>query len=84
MFRCCPEFLQWHSRNRYSSQDQLLTAAQTFHNLNINVSIIVIDYHHVSCRSAYPWVIIDLAQHISRVSTAHLTRVLYRMGWASG
>lgn len=36
----------WHSRNRYSSQDELLAAAQGFHSRGINVSIIVIDYMH--------------------------------------
>lgn len=36
----------WHSRNRYSSQAELLAAAEGFHNRTIPVGIIVIDYHH--------------------------------------
>jgi len=36
----------WHSKNRYTSQDDILTAARNFHNRSINVSIIVIDYNH--------------------------------------
>jgi alpha-D-xyloside xylohydrolase len=36
----------WHSRNRYASQDELLQAAEGFHNRSINVSVIVIDYNH--------------------------------------
>ena len=29
----------WHSKNRYSSQAELLAAAEGFHNRSINVSI---------------------------------------------
>jgi alpha-D-xyloside xylohydrolase len=36
----------WHSKNRYSSQDDLLNAANMFRQLAIPISIIVIDYHH--------------------------------------
>ena len=49
-----PEYAMgyWHSKNRYSSQADLLAAAEGFHNRSINVSIIVIDYMHwVSGRS---------------------------------
>ena len=34
----------WHSKNRYSKQDDLLAAARMFRNLSIPISIIVIDY----------------------------------------
>eukprot|EP00463_Aulacantha_scolymantha_P003726 TRINITY_DN461_c0_g1_i2.p1 TRINITY_DN461_c0_g1~~TRINITY_DN461_c0_g1_i2.p1 ORF type:complete len:433 (-),score=81.46 TRINITY_DN461_c0_g1_i2:20-1318(-) len=36
----------WHSKNRYSSQAQLLAIAQGFHNRSIPVDVIVIDYFH--------------------------------------
>ena len=36
----------WHSRNRYSSQDELLEVARGFHNRSIPVDVIVIDYFH--------------------------------------
>lgn len=43
-----PEYAMgyWHSKNRYSTQADLLAAAEGFYNRSINVSIIVIDYHH--------------------------------------
>ena len=36
----------WHSKNRYASQVDLLAAAKEFHDRNIPVDVIVIDYHH--------------------------------------
>ena len=36
----------WHSKNRYASQDELLTAARGFHARGIPVDVIVIDYNH--------------------------------------
>lgn len=36
----------WHSKNRYSSQGELLAAARGFHNRSIPVDVIVIDYLH--------------------------------------
>eukprot|EP00041_Stephanoeca_diplocostata_P022396 m.533979 g.533979 ORF g.533979 m.533979 type:complete len:708 (+) comp22052_c0_seq29:168-2291(+) len=36
----------WHSKNRYATQADLLAAAQGFHDRQINVSVIVIDYMH--------------------------------------
>ena len=36
----------WHSRNRYASQDELLTAARGFHNRSVPVDVIVIDWFH--------------------------------------
>ncbi|XP_065192930.1 uncharacterized family 31 glucosidase ORF2-like [Sycon ciliatum] len=36
----------WHSKNRYSSQKDLLAAATIFHERAIPVDVIVIDYHH--------------------------------------
>ena len=36
----------WHSKNRYASEGELLTAACGFHNRSIPVDVIVIDYNH--------------------------------------
>lgn len=36
----------WHSKNRYSSQAQLLEIANGFHNRSIPVDVIVIDWFH--------------------------------------
>lgn len=36
----------WHSKNRYKSQGELLSAAKEFHDRQIPVDIIVIDYLH--------------------------------------
>ena len=36
----------WHSRNRYASQEELLTAARGFHNRSVPVDVIVIDWFH--------------------------------------
>lgn len=36
----------WHSRNRYASQQELLTAARGFHNRSVPVDVIVIDWFH--------------------------------------
>ena len=36
----------WHSKNRYASQEELLDAAWGFYTRGVNVSVIVIDYHH--------------------------------------
>eukprot|EP01043_Picozoa_sp_COSAG02_P047222 COSAG02_NODE_4503_length_5285_cov_5.431161_1_plen_738_part_00 len=36
----------WHSKNRYSSQQQITDAAAGFASRGINVSVIVVDYNH--------------------------------------
>ena len=36
----------WHSKNRYASQEDLLTAARGFHNRSVPVDVIVIDWFH--------------------------------------
>ncbi len=36
----------WHSKNRYESADQLLTVARGFAERKVNVSVIVVDFHH--------------------------------------
>lgn len=36
----------WHSKNRYKSQDELISVARGFHNRSIPVDVIVIDYFH--------------------------------------
>ena len=36
----------WHSKNRYSTQQQITDAAAGFASRGINVSVIVIDYNH--------------------------------------
>ena len=36
----------WHSKNRYQSSEQLLDAARGFRSRGINVSVIVVDFHH--------------------------------------
>jgi alpha-D-xyloside xylohydrolase len=36
----------WHSKNRYESSSQLLDAARGFRDRGINVSVIVVDFHH--------------------------------------
>ena len=36
----------WHSRNRYKTQAEILAAAKQFHDRDIPVDIIVIDYKH--------------------------------------
>jgi hypothetical protein len=36
----------WHSRNRYSSQDELLDAARGFYNRSVPVDIFVVDWLH--------------------------------------
>lgn len=45
----------WHSKNRYSSQEELLTAARGFHNRSIPVDVIVIDWCvSLRCRQLNP------------------------------
>ena len=36
----------WHSKNRYSSQEELLAVARGFHNRSIPVDVLVIDWFH--------------------------------------
>jgi alpha-D-xyloside xylohydrolase len=36
----------WHCKNRYSNQTQLLTAARYFHQHNLSVGVLVIDWFH--------------------------------------
>jgi alpha-D-xyloside xylohydrolase len=36
----------WHSKNRYSTQQEITDAAAGFASRGINVSVIVIDYNH--------------------------------------
>ena len=36
----------WHSKNRYESSEQLVDAARGFKSRGINVSVIVVDFHH--------------------------------------
>jgi alpha-D-xyloside xylohydrolase len=36
----------WHSKNRYESSDQLLDVARGFVQRGINVSVLVVDFHH--------------------------------------
>ena len=36
----------WHCKNRYANQTQLLTAARYFHENNLSVGVLVIDWFH--------------------------------------